>query len=82
MGGKTVGESSKRLIALKRLDRQRMGGGARVPVDRPQRIPLGERRPDCSKPGVERSVVAVLDLFDCTTQSLQICGHWRSIAIE
>ena len=82
MGGEPVGESSKRLIALKRLDRQLVGGCPRVPVDGPQRIPLRKRRPGSSKPRVERSVVPVLDLLDRTAKGLKVCGHRGSITNE
>ncbi len=82
LGGEPVGESSERLIALKRLDRQCMGGSAGVPVDGPQRIPLGERGVDGGETGVERSVVTVLDLLDSASQGLQVCRHDRSIQLS
>jgi hypothetical protein len=68
LGGEPVGERSKRLIALKRLDRQAVGGGAWVPVDGTQGIPLGKRRPNRGEPRIEGSMVPVLDLLDSSAQ--------------
>lgn len=79
LGGEPVGEGAKRLIALKRLDRQSVGGGTRDSADGAQSIPLGERRTDSGKPGVERSVMPVLDLLDGSSENLQIRGHQSSI---
>ncbi len=82
LGGEPVGERSKRLIALKRLDRQGVGGGARVPVNGAQRIPLGKRRPYSGEPRVERTMVPVLNLLDGSAQGFQIGGHETSIHLS
>lgn len=82
LAGEPVGEGSKRLVALKRLDRQRVGGGTRGPSDRSKRVPLGKGRPNCAQPGVERAMVPVLNLLDRSSQGFQIGGHVRSIPLS
>ena len=72
LAGESVGECSEGLIALERLDRQGVSGGAGDSADGAQRIPLSERRPDGGKPGVERPVMPVLDLLDSTAQGLEV----------
>jgi len=82
LSGESVGKGSKRLVALKRLDRQRVCRGARVPADGAQGVPLRKRRSDGGEPSVERTVMAILDLFDRAPQGLQIGGHAVSIPVS
>ena len=81
LGGEPVGERSKRLVALKRLDREQVRGGARIAADGTKRVPLGERRPGSCQPRVERSMVPVLDLLYSTSECLEICRHPKSIQL-
>ena len=59
LGGEPVGECAEGLIALERLDRQRVGGGPGDSADGAERIPLSERRADSGQPCVERVVMPV-----------------------
>jgi len=79
LGGESVGECSKRLIALESLDGQCMGGGTGGPADGTQSIPLGKRRSHRGKPRIERSVMPVLHLLDGSTQRFQLNRHASSI---
>ena len=80
--GKPVGERSKRLVALKCLDRERMGGRAWIPADGPKGIPLSKSRPGSCQPRVKRPVVPVLDLLDGAPQRFEICRHGGSIQLS
>jgi hypothetical protein len=82
LGSEPVGKRSKGLIALKRLDRQGVGGGARGPADGSERVPLGKRRPDSAKAGVERPVMPVLDLLHSSSKGFQIRRHASSIYLS
>jgi len=82
LSGEPVGECSKGLVALKRLDGQRVGGGAGGHADCTQSVPLCKRRPHSGQLPVERAVMPVLDLLHGPAQCLQVCGHFESITNE